>query len=81
MILKLVIGVVAFVVILRVGLFVLRGVATPPPPPEEGELRTVNLKYHCSICGAEVKMTKAGEDLPEAPRHCMEDMDLVSTID
>jgi DNA-directed RNA polymerase subunit RPC12/RpoP len=44
-------------------------------------LRRVNLKYQCTICGAEVKMTKAGEELPEAPRHCMEDMQLVAPID
>ena len=51
------------------------------PTPEEGELRRVNLRYRCSICGAEVRMTKAGEDLPEPPRHCMEDMELVAAID
>ncbi len=53
----------------------------PVPEPEEGELRRVNFKFRCSICGAEVKMTKAGEDIPEAPRHCMADMELVAPIE
>jgi hypothetical protein len=73
--------VVAFLVIMRVGLWFIRALSTAPPPPAEGELRRVNLKYRCTVCGAELKMTKAGEDLPEPPRHCMEDMDLVAPID
>jgi hypothetical protein len=79
--LKIVIGIVAFLVIMRGGLWLLRGISRPLPAPEEGELRRVNLKYRCTICGAELKMTKAGEDLPEAPRHCMEDMQLVSPVE
>ncbi|MBV8561026.1 MAG: hypothetical protein JO050_09635, partial [Acidimicrobiia bacterium] len=42
------------------------------------QLRKVDLRYRCSICGAEVKMVQASEDLPDPPRHCMEDMDLVA---
>jgi len=38
----------------------------------------VNLRYRCSICGAEVRMTQATEELPDPPRHCQEDMDLVA---
>jgi hypothetical protein len=79
--LKIVIGVLAFLVIMRVGLWLLRGISRPLPVAEEGELRRVNLKYRCSICGAEVRMTKAGEELPEAPRHCMEDMQLVAPVE
>jgi hypothetical protein len=81
MALKIIIAIVAAVVILRLGIMVIRALSTPVPEPEEGELRRVNLKYRCSICGAEVKMTKAGEELPEAPRHCMSDMELVAPID
>jgi hypothetical protein len=69
-------------VILRAGWFFLQSFATPPPPPpESGTLRKVKLVYRCSICGAEVRMTAAPSEEPEAPRHCMEDMDLVSPID
>jgi hypothetical protein len=78
LLLKLLVAVAAAFVILRLGIFVLRAIAHPPEPPEAGELRKVNLRYRCSICGAEVKMVQASEDLPEAPRHCMEDMDLVA---
>ena len=70
-------AVIAFVV-WRLGIFVLRSIAHPPEPAPEGELRRVNLRYRCSICGAEVKMVQASEELPEPPRHCMEDMDLVA---
>jgi hypothetical protein len=78
LIVNLLIALVAAFVILRLGLFVLRAIARPPEPPKEGELRKVNLRYRCSICGAEVKMVQASEELPEPPRHCMEDMDLVA---
>ena len=81
MVFKIVVSVVAFAVFIRIGFFVLRALATPAPSPQEGELRRVNLKYECQICGAQVRMTKAGEDLPPAPRHCLEDMELVSPIE
>jgi membrane-bound inhibitor of C-type lysozyme len=81
MVIKIIVGIVAFVVILRIGIFVLRALATPMPTPEEGEMRRVNLKYQCTICGVEVKMTKAGEDLPPPPRHCLEDMQLVAPVE
>ncbi|MDH4145778.1 MAG: hypothetical protein OEY23_11505 [Acidimicrobiia bacterium] len=48
-----------------------------PEPPPRGELRRVRLEYRCSLCGTEVRMTAANDDIPEAPRHCMEDMDLL----
>jgi hypothetical protein len=78
---KIVIGLVAFLAILRSGLFVLRTLGRPVPAPDPGELRRVNLKYRCTICGAEVRMTKAGDELPEPPRHCLEDMQLVAPIE
>ena len=81
MVLKLIIGVVACAVIIRLGLFVLRALATPVPEPDEGELRPVNLKYECLVCGAQVRMTKAGADLPPPPRHCLEDMQLTSPVE
>jgi len=69
-------------VLIKVGVALLRGLGTPlPPPPPPGEMRKVNLKYRCSVCGAEVKMTLATEELPDAPRHCQEDMDLVAPVE
>jgi DNA-directed RNA polymerase subunit RPC12/RpoP len=44
-------------------------------------MRKVNLRYRCSVCGSEVRMTSATADLPEAPRHCMDEMDLVTPVD
>ena len=68
--------------IIRVGLAMLRGLATPPPePPPAGELRKVKITYRCSICGTEVRMTVAPDEDPEPPRHCQEDMDLVAPVD
>ena len=77
-VLKVLIGLVAFLLIMRMGIFMLRTLGAPVPTPEDGELRRVNLRYRCSICGAEVRMTKAGEELPAPPRHCLEDMELVA---
>ena len=76
--LKLLVAVVAFVVIMRVGMLVLAGLARPNEPPPAGEMRRVNLRYRCSICHTEVKMIQAAEELPPPPRHCQEDMELVA---
>ena len=76
---NVIIAVLVAVVILRVGLAMLRGLAQPiPEPPPAGELRKVKIAYRCSICGAEVRMTVAPHEEPAPPRHCLEDMDLVA---
>ena len=75
---KLVIAIAVFVVIMRLGMLVLGGLARPHPPPEPGLMRRVNLRYRCSVCLAEVKMVQASEEMPAPPRHCQEDMDLVA---
>ena len=76
------IAVAAGWLILKAGFAVMSGLATPlPPPPPAGELRKVRLLYRCSLCGTEVRMTSANDEVPEAPRHCMEDMDLVTPVD
>jgi hypothetical protein len=75
-------AVIAGWLILKVGFSILSGLATPlPPPPPPGELRKVRLTFRCSICGTEVRMTSANDEVPDAPRHCQEDMDLVAPID
>ena len=71
-----------FFFVWRVGVGLLRSMTTPlPAPPPEGELRKVNVRYRCSLCGVEIRMTMAPEEEPEAPRHCMEDMDFVAPAD
>ena len=80
--LRILLAVAAAAVLLKVGMGVLGGFARPiPPPPEPGELRKVRLVYRCSICATEVRMTQANDEVPEAPRHCMEDMELVTPVD
>lgn len=79
MVLKLVVSVVIVVVVWRIGFAMLKGLARPLPEPlPAGEMRKVNLRYRCGICGAELKMVLAADELPEPPRHCQDDMDLVA---
>lgn len=78
----LLIATVAVGVLFKIGFAMLGGLAMPPPePPPPGELRKVHLVYRCSLCGTEVRMTSANDEAPDAPRHCMEDMDLIATAD
>ena len=68
--------------VIKLGLAMIKGLAQPVPEPlEAGRLRKVKLVYRCSICGAEVKMTVAASEDPEPPRHCLEDMELVTPIE
>ncbi|MBK9179858.1 MAG: hypothetical protein IPM45_09890 [Acidimicrobiales bacterium] len=79
---QIVVAVLIAAVVFKVGFAVLRGLARPlPPPPPAGEMRKVDLRYRCSICGAELKMTLAPDQEPEPPRHCQEDMDLVTPVE
>lgn len=79
-VLRVAIAIAAAAVILKVGMSVLGGFARPvPEPPDPGELRKVRFTYRCSICATEVRMTMANDEVPEPPRHCMEDMDLVAS--
>ena len=78
LLLKVVVAIAAFVLIMRLGMLILGGLARPHPPPDPGTIRRVNLRYRCSICLTEVKMVQATEELPMPPRHCQEDMDLVA---
>jgi hypothetical protein len=81
-IVQVAIAALAAYVILRVGVAMLAGLARPlPEPPPPGELRKVKLTYRCEICGAEVRMTVSPSEEPEAPRHCQDDMVLVTPID
>ena len=69
-------------VLFKIGFAMLGGLAQPvPEPPPPGELRKVRLMYRCTICGTEVRMTTANDQMPEPPRHCMDEMDLVTPVD
>lgn len=72
---------VAFLLV-RIGMRILGSFARPvPAPPDPGELRKVRLIYECSICSTTVRMTMANDEVPEPPRHCMEDMALLTSAD
>ncbi len=76
------IGIAIMVVVWRVGIGMLRGMTTSlPPPPPAGEMRRINVRYRCSVCGVELRMVMAPDQDPPAPRHCLEDMDLVAPIE
>ena len=77
--LKAAVAIVAFVLMMRLGMVMLGGLARKHEPPAPGEIRRVNLRYRCGICYAEVKMVQASEELPAPPRHCQEEMDLVAS--
>ena len=81
-IVDIIIAIVIGAVLFKVGSTILGSFARPvPAPPDPGELRKVRLTYRCSICYTEVRMTMANDEVPEAPRHCMEDMELVTPVD
>jgi hypothetical protein len=80
-VLKLLIGIALAALVFRVGFWMLKGLAVPVnEPPPEGEMRKINLRFRCSICGAEVRMTAAPNQEPEPPRHCLEDMELLAPL-
>ena len=78
----LLVAALAVFVLFKIGFAMLGGLAQPvPEAPPPGELRKVKITYRCSICGTEVRMTVANDQMPEPPRHCLEDMDLVTPVD
>ena len=55
--------------------------STLPEPPPYGEMRRINVRYRCSVCGVEIRMVMAPDEDPPPPRHCLEDMDLVAPVE
>ena len=69
-------------VLWKTGIGMLRSMTTPlPAPPPSGEMRRINVKYRCGICGLELKMMLAPDEDPPPPRHCLDDMDLIAPIE
>ncbi len=74
-------GLLLMVVLFRFGMAILTALSAPPmPPPEPGELRKVNVKYRCDVCGVELKLTLAPDEDPPPPKHCLEDMVIVAPL-
>lgn len=69
-------------IVWKSGIGMLRSMTSSlPPPPPTGEMRRINVRYRCSVCGVELRMVMAPDQDPPPPRHCLEDMDLVVPID
>ena len=74
-------GVLLAIMLWKFGIGMLRALSQPPlPPPEPGELRKVNVRYRCDVCGVELKLTMAPDDDPPPPKHCLEEMVLVAPL-
>ena len=79
LLIKLLFAFAIFWVIWKLGRMMLGGLVRPiPEAPPPGELRKVKILFRCSICGTEVRMTSANDEVPEPPRHCMDEMELVA---
>jgi hypothetical protein len=68
-------AVILFFFLWFAGTGMLRSMSTSlPPPPPAGEMRRVNVRYRCSVCGLEIKLTLAPDEDPPPPKHCLEEM-------
>jgi hypothetical protein len=77
-VLRIVLAVAVALVVYVIGASMLRKFhVAPPEEPDPEDIQAVDLHFRCIVCGAEVTMTAAQED-PEPPRHCREDMVLVT---
>ena len=78
-VLKVALAVAVALAIYLAGAAVVRSFTFPPPAePDPESLRPVHFRFRCIVCGTEVTMTAApAGELPDAPRHCREDMTLV----
>ncbi len=75
-------GIGIMVVVWRSGIGMLRSMTSSlPPPPPTGEMRRIDVRYRCSVCGVELRVVMAPDQDPPPPRHCLEDMDLVAPIE
>ncbi len=75
------IGVLIGYVVWKTGIALIRSLSTPlPPPPPPGELRKVNVRYRCDVCGVELRLTMAPDEDPPAPTHCLEAMVIVAPV-
>ena len=65
---KAALALVACYLMFRIGFAVIGSFARPvPPPPPPGELRRVRMRFRCSLCGTEVRMTFANDEIARTP--------------
>jgi hypothetical protein len=76
------VGLLIMRIVWRFGFGMLKSMtSTLPPPPPTGEMRRINVRYRCSVCGVELRLTMAPDEDPPPPRHCLEDMDIVAPVE
>ena len=76
------IGLIVGYVLWKSGIGMLRSMTTPmPEPPPAGEMRKINVKYRCGVCGLEIRLTLAPDEDPPPPKHCLEEMTLIAPIE
>ena len=73
--LRAAVAIVMFALILVLGVRYVASVVSVPPEPEVADVSEYGLVYVCTMCGLELKVTKAARD--KAPNHCMEPMVLI----
>jgi len=79
---RILVAMIIMYLIFMAGFATLGAFARPIPAPlPEGEMRRVKHRYRCASCGAELKMTLAAEEDPSPPRHCSDEMELLTTQD
>jgi len=74
-VIQIAVAVLIGVVILALGRWGIRVLATPiPDEPDPEDIVEVERHYRCTVCGMRLTVTHAqGEDVA-APRHCREEM-------
>ena len=74
-------GVFLGLILWKTGIAFLRTMGAPQrEPPPAGEMRKLNVRYRCQVCGLEIRLTLAPDEDPPPPRHCMEEMVVVAPL-
>ena len=76
--LQILIAIAMGLVILRIGWWAVRVLATPQPDePDPDDLVEVAIDYRCEICGMRLTVTHSQGEEIKPPRHCREEMEPV----